>query len=87
MVGRRSLLGEAEKLLNLRKKIETEVTRSAPRFANDREFNASSCMAGSSESISPLESKRFKHVQWGQRNDRGSRGKGDMICWQKKQET
>jgi len=52
--------------------------------ANDCVFRFSSCIAGSSETISPFASNRFQQSQCGHRNDRGFRGTGLMIDWQKK---
>lgn len=39
----------------------------APRLAKEDVLSFSSCMAGSSDVISPLASNLFQHPQWGQR--------------------
>lgn len=47
-----------------------------PRFANEAALSFSSCMAGSSDMISPLGSYLFQQPQWGQRKARVSMGGG-----------
>ena len=55
IVGRRSLLCDAGGTYERRRRIVLKAGY-IPRLANDRELRCSSCMAGSSETISPLSS-------------------------------
>lgn len=60
-------------------------TRGSPRLANEVALSASSLIAGSSEMISPVLSKRFQQRQWGHLNDAGFRGLWFKGVRQKKQ--
>lgn len=77
MEGSLSFLGAAEPHVHkLPMSSRRNMTRAfnAPLRANDVTFNDSSCMAGSSDMISPFLSYRFQHEHSGHLNERVSRG-------------